>query len=193
MEKILHIDTSAALINSSSRTLSKAIVDKLNAQTVTYNDISAGLPVLSEAHIQAGFTPIESRTAEQKETLTLSDALVDQLIEHDVIVIGVPMYNFGIPASLKLYIDLIARVGRTFKYTETGPKGLLDGKKVYFALTSGGVPLNIGLPVDHVTGQLKTFFDFIGITDQEFITASGLASNAEKGMNDAMQSVLKIA
>jgi len=193
MNKILHIDSSAALTSSSSRKLSQAIVDQFKAESVTYNDISAGLPVLSEAHIQAGFTPEETRTDEQKTILALSDTLVDQLVEHDVIVVGVPMYNFGIPASLKLYIDLVARAGRTFMYTDTGPKGLLEGKKVYFALTSGGVPLNVGLPVDHMTGQLKTFFDFIGVTEQEFITASGLADDAEKGMNGALESVLKIA
>jgi len=115
------------------------------------------------------------------------------LIDHDVIVIGVPMYNFSIPSSLKLYIDLIARAGLTFTYTETGPKGLLADKKVMFALTSSGAPLNAGLPVDHLSGYLKTFFEFVGIADQAFITASSLNANFEESINAAKEAIDQVA
>jgi len=175
MSKILHIDSSAAKSQSNSRTLSKAIVEQLNPKSVTYRDVSEGLPVLTEAHINASFTPEESRTQEQKQILSLSDQLVEEIFSHDIIVIGVPMYNFGMPASMKLYIDLIARAGLTFLYSESGEKGLVEDKKVYFALTSGGVPLDSGLPIDHLTASLKTFFNFLGMSNQTIVSASGLA------------------
>ncbi|BCE03020.1 FMN-dependent NADH-azoreductase [Marinicellulosiphila megalodicopiae] len=193
MSRILHIDTSAAKAQSNSRKLSQAVVDQLNPTSVTYRDISDGLPIITEAFIGAAYTPREQRSEEQNEILSLSDKLVDEIKAHDIIVLGVPMYNFNIPASLKLYEDLIARVGKTFMYTDTGPKGLIEGKKIIFVLTSGGVPLNSGLPMDHMTASLKTFFNFLGLEDQRLITASGLAANAEQSINDAMLEIAKIA
>jgi FMN-dependent NADH-azoreductase len=180
MTKILHIDTSSTHNGSTSRALSAAIVAKVgggNAE-VTTRDVSQGLPVLTEAQIGAYYTPKADRTEEQKNLLTLSDELVAELKDADIIVLGVPMYNFNVPASLKIYQDLVARVGETFVYKETGPEGLLKGKKTYIAVTTGGVP--IGSDYDHLTPSLKTFFGFIGLTDLTFIAADALAANAEE-------------
>ncbi len=189
MTKVLHIDSSAAKTGSNSRLLSEQIVNKLNAESVTYRDISGGLPIIDEAFIAANFTAAGDRTDEQNTRLALSLELIDELRNHDVIVMGVPMYNFNVPASVKLYQDIIARVGETFKYTTSGPKGLIEGKKVYLALTSGGVPLNVGASVDHMSTSLATFFNFIGIEDQTFIIASGLASNAEQSLKEAQDQI----
>lgn len=191
MTKILHIDSSSNTTTSNSRKLSAAIVAKLGGAT-TYRDLStSNLSVISEAHIAAYYTPKDDRSDAQNELLAQSDELVKELFEHDVIVFGVPMYNFNIPASLKLYQDLVARVGETFAYTENGPKGLITGKKVYFALTTGGVP--IGSEMDFVSPSLKTFFGFLGLTDQTIIGADGLASDPEIKLETAINEIENLA
>lgn len=187
MTKILHIDSSSSTTGSNSRKLSAAIVAKLGGD-VTYRDLAtSGSTILTEQHIGAFYTPAEARSDAQNELLKESDALIKELKDHDVIVIGVPMYNFNIPASLKLYQDLIARVGETFIYTETGPKGLVEGKKIYFALTTGGVP--IGSEADFVSPSLKSFFNLLGIDDQTFIGADGLAVEPEQKVQKALDEI----
>jgi FMN-dependent NADH-azoreductase len=109
--------------------------------------------------------------------VALDDALIAEVAAADVIVIGVPMYNFGVPAQLKNWIDAVARAGVTFKYTESGPVGLVQGKKVYVALTRGGLYRNT--PADTQVPYLKTFLGFIGLTDVQFIYAEGLAMGPE--------------
>ena len=101
------------------------------------------------------------------------------------------MYNFNIPGSLKLYQDLVARVGETFVYTETGPKGLIEGKKIYFALTTGGVP--IGSEMDYVSPSLKSYFGFLGLTDQTIIGADGLAVDPEVKLATAFSEIENLA
>ncbi|MNC48327.1 FMN-dependent NADH-azoreductase [compost metagenome] len=134
-------------------------------------------PVLDEAALGALFTPAEQRSAEQAARVALDDALIAQVQAVDVIVLGVPMYNFGVPVQLKTWIDAIARAGVTFRYTENGPQGLLQGKKVYVALARGG--LYRDTPADSQVPYLKSVLAFLGMTDVEFVYAEGLAMGAE--------------
>src|SRR5216683_1648556 len=135
-------------------------------------------------HIDAGrfgaflAKPAE-RTSEQQVVVDYSDALIDELKRADVIVLGLPMYNFGVPSALKAYFDHVARVGETFKYTEKGPVGLLTGKKVYVFAARGGT--YAGTPNDTQTPFIRTFLSFLGMSDIEFVYAEGLAiSEARK-------------
>ena len=113
------------------------------------------------------------RTPAQQAVIGYSDALIEELRQADVIVLGLPMYNFGVPSSLKAYFDHIARAGVTFRYTEKGPEGLLKGKKAYVFATRGG--LYAGTPSDTQTTFVRDFLRFIGIDDVEFVYAEGLA------------------
>lgn len=116
----------------------------------------------------------EERTPEQQAVAGFSDALIDELKAADVIVLGLPMYNFGVPSTLKAYFDHVARAGATFRYTENGlPQGLLAGKKAYVFATRGG--LHAGTPLDTQTGYVRDFLRFLGIEDVEFVYAEGLA------------------
>ena len=137
MTHILHIDASARSHGSISRALSAEAVENIGGGaanvTVTRRDLANGLPQVDEAWVGATFTPKEARTDAQRGVLELSDALIDELRAANVIVIGMPVYKFSVPAALKAWIDLVARVGETFAYTETGPKGLLGGKRAVVA------------------------------------------------------------
>lgn len=188
MTNILHIDASSRGEISNSRKLSAAIVAKIGGD-VTYRDMVAQeFAPINDAQVTAYYTMPNDRTNEQKQILLQSDELIAEVKAADVIVVGVPMYNFSVPAAYKLYIDLICRVGETFIYSETGPKGLLEGKKIYFAVTSGGTP--IGADADHLVPLLKTVYGFIGITDQTFITAGGgMNIDPEEIMNKAMAEI----
>jgi FMN-dependent NADH-azoreductase len=179
---ILQINSSARAENSQSTRLAAAIVDRVIAAnpdaTVQVRDLGrTPHPALDESALGALFTPADKRSAEQAARVALDDALIDELQSADVIVLGVPMYNFGVPTQLKNWIDAIARAGVTFKYTDKGPVGLVQGKKVYVALTRGGLYRNT--PADTQMPYLKTFLGFIGLTDVEFIYAEGLAMGPE--------------
>ena len=130
-------------------------------------------PILDEAALGALFTPADQRTPEQSARVALDDALIAEIQAADAIVLGVPMYNFGVPAPLKNWIDAISRAGVTFRYTEKGPEGLLKGKTVYVALTRGGKYRNT--PADTQVPYLQTVFTFLGMTDVHFVYAEGLA------------------
>ena len=119
------------------------------------------------------FTPAEQRTADQAARVAIDDAVIAEIQAADVLVLGVPMYNFGVPAQLKNWIDAIARAKVTFTYTEKGPVGLLTGKKVYVALTRGGLYRNT--PADTQVPYLKTVLAFLGMTDVQFVYAEGIA------------------
>jgi FMN-dependent NADH-azoreductase len=175
---ILQLNSSARADNSQSTRLANSIVERLVAShtgaAVTVRDLArTPHPALDEAGLGALFTPADKRTPEQAARVALDDALIAELKAADVIVLGVPMYNFGVPAQLKNWIDAVARAGVTFKYTESGPVGLVQGKKVYVALTRGGLYRNT--PADTQVPYLKTFLGFIGLTDVQFIYAEGLA------------------
>ena len=130
-------------------------------------------PVLDEPALQALFTPAEHRTPAQAARVALDDELIDELMAADVVVLAAPMYNFGVSAQLKAWIDAVSRAGRTFRYTEKGPIGLVTGKTVYVVRTSGG--MHRASPTDQVTPYLQTLLGFLGMTDVRFVYAEGLA------------------
>ena len=189
--KILQINSSARSAGANSTRLADAITVRLKAANpaavVELRDLAATPhPVLDEAALGALFTPAEQRTPEQAARVALDDALIAQVQSADAIVLGVPMYNFGVPVQLKTWIDAIARAGVTFRYTENGPEGLLKGKKVYVALARGGIYRDT--PADSQVPYLKGVLGFLGMTDVEFIYAEGLAmgpESADKAFADA--------
>ena len=182
--KILEISASARQDSSISRQLTSDLVaalgDRYDNTAITRRDLADGLPFVNAAFARAKDMPPEQYTLADQEALALSDELIAELEAADVLVIGAPMYNFTIPATLKAWIDLIARPRMTFRYTENGPEGLLQGKKAYVVVSSGGVP--VGSPVDFSTPYLRHALAFVGITDVEFIGAAG----ADRGKQDAM-------
>jgi len=131
------------------------------------------VPHLTAERFQAFLAKPEARTPAQHAIVAESDTLIDELKAADIIVIGLPMYNFGVPSQLKSYFDHIARAGVTFRYTDKGPVGLLAGKKAYVFATRGG--LYAGTPRDLETSYVRQFLEFVGITDVEFVYAEGLA------------------
>jgi len=180
--KILQINASARREGSNSTRVANAIVERLKAidpaAQVTLRDLAVTpQPALDEAALGALFTPAEQRTPEQAARVALDDALIAEIQAHDTLVLGVPMYNFGVPVQLKSWIDAIARVGVTFRYTETGPQGLLTGKTVYVALARGG--LYRGTANDSQVPYLTNVLRFLGMTDVRFIYAEGLAMGAD--------------
>lgn len=191
---ILHIDASARSEGSVSRALSKKLVDRLSVgdSQVVRRDIGrAPLPLLDEAWVGANFTPADVRTSEQVETLKLSDDLISELEAADTLVIGVPIYNFGVPAAFKAWIDLVARVGKTFKYTESGPVGLLEGKKAYIALASGGT--QSGSEIDFATPYVRHVLGFLGIHDVQIIAADQLMMTGDSKVAAAQQEIDALA
>ena len=185
--KVLEITASGRNDGSVSRKLSADLVaaleDRHGRIELTRRDLGRGLPFVDEAWINANFTAPEERNAEQRAALAESDALVAELKAADVLVIGVPIYNFGIPAALKAWVDMVARARLTFRYTENGPKGLLQGKKAYVVVASGGVPVDSA--VDFATPYLRHALSFIGITDVEVIAADRLNSRQEESIDAA--------
>lgn len=175
--KILQINSSARSAGANSTRLADAVTTRLKAANpgavVELRDLAAHPhPVLDEAALGALFTPAEQRSPEQAARVALDDALIAQLQSADAIVLGVPMYNFGVPVQLKTWIDAIARAGVTFRYTANGPEGLVTGKKAYVLAARGGV--YAGTPKDSQTAYVRDFLAFIGITDVEFVYAEGL-------------------
>jgi FMN-dependent NADH-azoreductase len=178
--QILQIIASARGAASYSTRLSQGIIDKLLAaqpgSTVVVRDVAAQpFPHLEEAHLQAYFTPAEGRSPEQQEAVRHSDEAIAQIQAADVIVIGVPFYNFSIPSSLKAWLDHLTRAGITFRYTAAGPEGLIKGKKVYLAVASGGVysegPMQ---PRDFAVPYLRTLLGFLGLSDVTVARAEGV-------------------
>jgi FMN-dependent NADH-azoreductase len=139
----------------------------------------------------AFITKAEQRSAAQQAVVAYSDTLIDELKRADVIVLGLPMYNFGVPSQLKAYFDHIARVGVTFKYTEQGPAGLLTGKKVYVFAARGGI--YAGTPLDTQTSYVRDFLRFLGMTDVQFIYAEGLAISPQSAQAAIAKAVADIA
>ncbi|MEL6242288.1 MAG: NAD(P)H-dependent oxidoreductase [Pseudomonadota bacterium] len=187
---ILHIDSSARIDGSITRDLSTDIVAKMGGDVIR-RDLTDAVPQITEDWIGANFTPADNRDEMQRDQLALSDALVDELKQADTIVIGVPIYNFGIPASLKAWIDLVARVGVTFSYTEDGPVGLLQGKRAIIAVASGGTP--VGSDIDFASGYLRHVLGFMGITDIEVIAADRVMAQSETAIAEAKTQIEKLA
>ncbi|UWQ75027.1 FMN-dependent NADH-azoreductase [Leisingera sp. M658] len=188
---ILHIDSSARTDGSVSRDLSAQITSRLGASHVIRRDLAAPLPLLDGAWIGANFTPADQRSDEQKQLLALSDSLVEELKQADTIVIGTPIYNFSVPSTLKAWIDLVARVGVTFRYEETGPVGLLEGKRAIIAVASGGT--QAGSDIDFATTYLRHVLGFIGITEVEIVAADALMVNADSALAKAKTQIEALA
>jgi FMN-dependent NADH-azoreductase len=181
---ILQIKSSILGGGSQSSRLADEFVAKLREQhpetKLVQRDLAAEpVPHLDGARAGAFFAKPEERTPEQLALIAYSDALIDELRRADVLVLGLPMYNFGVPSQLKAWFDHLARAGATFKYTEKGPVGLLTGKKAYVFAARGGLYGD-----DHSQTQfVRQFLGFIGITDVEFVYAEGLAISPESRNN----------
>lgn len=173
-------NASLLLVNASSRyqdSLTRAVsaeiahyLAELNRLSVYERDVAAGLPFVDEQWVNANFTDPADRSDAQRQTLAQSDLLVKELQSARQLVIGVPVYNFSIPATLKAWIDLVVRARETFRYTEHGPEGLLKIEKAYLVAASGGVP--IGSELDFATGYLRQVLGFLGINDVTVIDAN---------------------
>ena len=174
---VLNIQASARHDGSVTRQLSDKILTEIAADQTITRDLATGLPLLDAAWLAANFTLADDRTDVQRETLALSDTLITEIKQADTIVIGSPVYNFSVPAVLKAWIDQIARVGVTFKYTPDGPVGLLSGKRAIIVIASGGTP--VGSDIDYASGYLKHIMGFIGITDVTIIAADALGNDAD--------------
>jgi FMN-dependent NADH-azoreductase len=199
MTTILRLTTSLFADAGSSTKLVDSFIDKLrhhhpDSQVIERDLVKSPLPHLDGTRVGALFSTPESRTAEQQTVIDESDALVAELKAADIIVLGLPMYNFGIPSQLKSYFDHLARAGVTFRYTAQGPEGLIGDRKVYVFATRGGYYQ--GTPRDTQTPYVRDFLNFIGIHDIEFIYAEGLNVNAEakdKALAQATEEIKRLA
>ena len=182
MTTLLKLTSSLYSQDGQSTQLAQQFIDALRdrepgARVIERDLAHEPVPHLDAARFQAFLTPPEQRTAAQHAVTDFSDALIDELRAADVLVLGLPMYNFGVPSQLKAYFDHVARAGVTFRYTDQGPVGLLQGKKAWVFATRGG--LYAGTPNDTQTAYVRQFLGFLGITEVEFIYAEGLALGPE--------------
>jgi len=180
MSTLLHIDSSPLYGRSVSRQLTTSFVTQWKSShpdgTVVVRDLNATpIPPITGEWVGAVYTPEEARTPRQKELLSLSDSLLAELEQADQYVFGVPMHNFGVPSVLKLWIDQIARVGKTFSYANGKPKGLIIGKKATFIIATGGIydAQTQMASFNFVEPYLRSLFGFLGLTDATFLTAGG--------------------
>ena len=180
--KLLHIDSSILSANSTSRLLTAEIVAAWKAAhpdtTVEYLDLAANAPSHFGADALGIKTGVQAQPTEaQQRENALSEQFVSQFLASDVIVVGAPLYNFSVPTQLKAWIDRLAQIGRTFKYTDKGPVGLAGGKTVIVASTRGGMYSTSegGQAMEHQESYLKVIFGFFGITDVRFVRAEGVA------------------
>ena len=197
MKHILHLKSSIQGTTSYSIKLGNAIVEKIKGEypgsTLEEVDlVDIDIPHLNPDVLRTFFIPGDQLTAAEKESIRLSDELVKQLLAADIIVIGAPLYNFTIPTALKAWIDHITRAGITFGYSENGPVGKVTGKKVYVAMSSGGVfSEGPGKANDFVAPYLKSFLGFLGMTDLTVFRAEGLKvpELKEHAMGKAIESI----
>ncbi|WP_439132051.1 FMN-dependent NADH-azoreductase [Polaribacter sp.] len=192
--KILNINSSSNKSGSTSTNFADKVVAHLlkeneGSTVVKRHTTYSNIPFIDESILGALF-PQGERTEAQKKALQLSDELVDELFEADVLVIGAPIYNFSVPASLKAYFDLIARAGLTFKYGEAGPIGLLENKKAYIVMSSGGT--EIGSEADFAGNYIKHFLGFLGITNVEFVKLDQLMFGSEPKIEAANKKIAEI-
>ncbi len=188
MTKILRIDASARHVGSTTRDLADRLIAKLQeadhgAEVVVRDLARTPPPLLTQDWVHANFTDDAARNNDQQAALAVSDALIAELEAADTIVIAAPIYNFGVPAALKAWVDMIARARKTFRYTETGPIGLLTGKKAYIVMASGGTA--VGSEIDFASGYLRHILTFVGITDVQIVAADQLMVNAEAALAKA--------
>lgn len=197
MSNILYITASIRSDSDSiSRGLGQRVVDGLAAKSgagVTTRNLAANdLPFVSAERFGANLTPAADRTPQQADLAAIADTLIAELQAADTIVIASPVYNFGPPATLKAWADLVARAGTTFRYTATGPEGLLTGKKAYIAIASGGTPM--GSDIDFMSRWLIFFLGFLGITDVTMVAADGImGEGGESKITTAHEQAARIA
>jgi FMN-dependent NADH-azoreductase len=182
--KILHLDSSVLGDNSASRRLTRKVAEQWRraepAAVIRYRDLGSEAPQhLSPDYFAIGATPEENRSTAQSNEVKFSDALIEEFLAADALIIGAPLYNFTIPSGLKAWIDRIAVAGKTFRYTAEGPVGLAGGKKVVIVATSGGRYAESPVDLAHV-GHLKTVLNFLGITDITVVRAAGLSISPEE-------------
>jgi FMN-dependent NADH-azoreductase len=196
MPHLLHIDSSSRGADSVSRQISARYVDAWRRQnpegTVTYRDVTVNTPHFVSADWVTGvFAPAEYHTPQTKAAVDASSALISEVEAADVLVLGVPIYNFNVPATFKAWIDQIAMAGRTFAYDENGPRGLLGGKKAVIARASGSDFSNPAFaPMDFHAPYLRGILGFLGITDVEFISVNGQTpEQIEAGLARADQAI----
>ena len=192
---ILHIDSAITGEASVSRKLTADIVAKLTAAnptaTVTYRDLNDGVPAIDTEWFKAVRLAPENPSSDQQALIDTSDAYLAQVQAADVLVIGLPIYNFTLTAQLKNWLDQIARAGKSFRYTAEGPEGLLNGKRAIIAYTAAGTPM--GSDLDYASGYLRHILGFLGITDVSFVAADGLAMDRDAGMARAQQALDALA
>jgi len=193
MNNVLFIKSSLNGEQGNSTKLAQELVSNLVATSdvkVVERDLAAqSLDHLSQVEMAAWMTPANERTAQQVELANISDTLIEELKTSDTLVIAMPMYNFGIPSTFKVWVDRVARAGVTFNYTENGPVGLLKDKKVIVVAARGG--MHAGTPRDSQTQYLTDFFSFIGIEDISFIYAEGLNMPGSEARVLAAQTQIK--
>ncbi|MCK0142169.1 NAD(P)H-dependent oxidoreductase [Aliiroseovarius sp. F20344] len=183
---ILRVDSSTRSEDSISRKLADDVVAQHVGATITTRDLSNGIPHIDAGFSRATFTPPEARSDADKAALAVSDDIVAEVQAADLVVISMPVYNFSIPSTLKAWIDQLARVGVTFHYTENGPVGLLEGKRVIVVSASGGTP--VGADYEFASPYLTHVLGFMGLTDVSFIGAAG-----EEGLVEAERSIQALA
>lgn len=177
---LLHINSSERFQDSVTRQVSAELVSQIQKSSglpIKSRDLAKGMAFINEEWIHANFTDPEQRTEQNKQALATSDLLVDELQNAEILVIASPIYNFGVPAVLKAWIDQVARARVTFRYTENGPEGLLKAKKAYLVMASGGVPL--GSEADYASTYLKLIMNFLGIQDVTVVDAASLIKEPE--------------
>jgi len=166
------------------------IIEKLGDTTVTTRNVST-TPAIDANWLGAVFAPSDARDEAQQEIAAYSDSLINEIQTNDVLVIGVPVYNFNIPARLKNWIDQIARAGVTFQYTETGPQGLIQGKRAILAFSSDGTAA--GSDIDFAERYMRHILGFIGITDVTSVTAQQIAFDADAAWDAARKQIAELA
>ena len=191
---ILHIDSAITGDASVSRKLTADIVAKLTATnpdaTVTYRDLNEGVPAIDTDWFAAVRMAPVNPTPEQQAIVATSDAYLAEVQAADVLVIGLPIYNFTLTAQLKNWLDQIARAGKSFRYTAEGPEGLLKGKRAIIGYAAAGTPF--GSDIDFASSYLRHMLGFIGITDVEFVAADRLAMDREAGLARAQEALEKL-
>ncbi|EGA70327.1 azoreductase [Vibrio sinaloensis DSM 21326] len=194
MSRVLALKSSILGDYSQSNKLVEDFIKNVDQENLTVRDLAAQpLPVLDFA-VATALRATEDLSQEQQEVVNLSNTLIEEIKAADTLVIAAPMYNFTIPTQLKNWIDLIARAGVTFQYTESGVQGLIEGKKAIVVTTRGGIHKDS--PTDNITPYLRTVLGFVGITDVEFVYAEALNMGedaAEKGMSKAQDQLATLA
>ena len=192
--RILRLDASASPGESASSKLADNLIEQLQQRgqeiEIRNRDLNQDPSFIDGSWIGASFTTAQDRSAAQIQALGLSDQLIEELNWADHVVLATPMYNFGVPATLKAWIDQVCRAGVTFRYTENGPEGLLAGKSADIVITTGGTPL--GSPVDFVSGYLKHVFAFIGIDEVNIFGADRMNVDAQTSVARAQAQIEQI-